>query len=56
MKAMPQKTLFPKGYYECQSCGHGVEIHVRMTDKPSCTKHGVMKLSKKPSGFGKESE
>jgi len=56
MKTPKGNTLYPKGYYECSLCRHGVEIHVRMTDKPMCTKHGVMRLSKKPSGFGKESE
>jgi predicted nucleic acid-binding Zn ribbon protein len=56
MKAPVERKLYPKGYYECSLCGHGVEIHVRMTDKPMCTKHGIMQLSKKPNGFGKESE
>jgi predicted nucleic acid-binding Zn ribbon protein len=48
MKAPIERKLYPKGYYECSLCGHGVEIHVRMTEKPMCTKHGVMQLSKKP--------
>lgn len=56
MKAPIERKLYPSGYYECSLCGHGVEIHVRMTDKPTCTQHGVMQLSKKPNGFGKESK
>lgn len=50
----PANKLYPKGYYKCLLCEHDIEIHVRMTEKPMCGKHGAMQLTNKPSGFGKE--
>ena len=54
MQAPIEHKLYPKGYYQCLLCEEGIEIHVRMTQRPMCGKHGVMQLSKKPDGFGKE--
>jgi len=49
------KQLQPKGYYECPKCGTGIELLVRVSDKPTCGGHGVMEIKPKPKDFGKES-
>ena len=49
------KQLQPKGYYECPKCGTGIELLVRVSDKPTCGGHGLMEIKPKPKDFGKES-
>jgi hypothetical protein len=54
MKAPMNVKLYPRGYYECPKCGMGIEVLVRVLDKPSCGKHGAMEIKPKPKNFGKE--